>query len=219
MKNDASDSDLPPPPVLNGKKMSVAQWRGAVELVESGMPISTLEAYLGISRAWLVRYFRRGGIELRGRDGRRVGGLTKKERADLESPSAQRVWKEIRDFMAWRKANHHSFDGTAFLIYHRWKKSRDQVMRVLSFEKLRWKNYYSNFEFGGKRPSGICDTQAVMDLTRRDCRWPVAMNGEDCDVEDLAGWKFCGAAAEVGRPYCEKHSARAFVKKRRAKNE
>lgn len=43
----------------------------------------------------------------------------------------------------------------------------------------------------------------LMDLTEKTCKWPVG----DPATDDF--W-FCGLTAEVGKPYCEAHSAVAY---------
>lgn len=47
------------------------------------------------------------------------------------------------------------------------------------------------------------DRRPLAELEREDCHWPIG----DPRKEDFG---FCGAAALLGRPYCEKHAARAF---------
>jgi GcrA cell cycle regulator len=50
--------------------------------------------------------------------------------------------------------------------------------------------------------------KSLLELTNGTCRWPVGKPG-------TAGFHFCGEAGadlENGRPYCERHAKRAYVK-------
>jgi GcrA cell cycle regulator len=49
----------------------------------------------------------------------------------------------------------------------------------------------------------MINRRPLAELDRADCHWPI---GDPRDVN----FGFCGAAVVAGRPYCARHTARAY---------
>jgi GcrA cell cycle regulator len=60
-------------------------------------------------------------------------------------------------------------------------------------------------------PDKTARGKTLFELTNDSCRWPIGRPG-------TPGFHFCGAAGadlESGRPYCERHAKRAYLKPRK----
>src|SRR5262245_34638117 len=55
------------------------------------------------------------------------------------------------------------------------------------------------------RPPAPPQPERVVELSNQTCKWPIGHPNE-------AGFHFCGERAIVGKPYCQSHTAIAYVR-------
>ncbi len=58
---------------------------------------------------------------------------------------------------------------------------------------------------GTPRPAHQAQPERVVELSNQTCKWPIGHPNE-------AGFHFCGERAIVGKPYCQAHTAIAYVR-------